>query len=51
VFADQFQRNGAVLDQRLVFGVGDTGAVSRGAAAGFSGIFEIVAADKAGAVG
>jgi len=51
VSADQFKRNGAILDQRFGVRNGDTGAVSRGAAAGFNGIFEIVAADKAGVVG
>jgi hypothetical protein len=52
VFADQFQRNGVILDQRFrclewptpVLSVGE----ERG---GFTGIFEIVAADKAGVVG
>jgi hypothetical protein len=44
---DQFQRNGVILDQRSGVWNDDTGAVSRGGAGGFTGIFEIVAADKA----
>jgi hypothetical protein len=44
---DQYQRNGVILDQRSMFWNDDTGAVSRGGAGGFTGIFEIVAADKA----
>ena len=45
---DQFQRNGVILDQRFGVWNDDTGAVSRGGERGhFTGIFEIVAADKA----
>jgi hypothetical protein len=51
LFADQFQRNGVILDQRFGVRNGDTGAVSRGRGSGFTGIFEIVAAAKAGVVG
>jgi hypothetical protein len=51
VLADQFQRSGVIFG--LCFDVpnGDTAAVSRGGAAGFTATFEIVAADKAGVVG
>jgi hypothetical protein len=50
VFADQFPRNGMMLDQRFGVRNGDTSAVSRGGGGGFTGIFEIVAEDKAGVV-
>jgi hypothetical protein len=45
------QRNGVILGHVLGARNGDTAAVSRGAAAGFTATFEIVAADKAGVVG
>jgi hypothetical protein len=45
------QRNGVILGHVLGARNGDTGAVSRGAAAGFTATFEIAAADKAGVVG
>jgi hypothetical protein len=48
MFADQFQRNGVILDRRLGVRIGDTRALSRGGSRGFSDIFEIVAADEAG---
>jgi hypothetical protein len=36
VFEDRFQRNGVILDQRHGVRNGDTAAVSRGGAAGFT---------------
>jgi hypothetical protein len=48
VFEDRFQRNGVILDQRHGVRNGDTAAVSRGGAAGFTATFEIAAADEAG---
>ena len=45
---DQFQRNGVILDQRSGVWNDDTGAVSRGGAGGFTGIFEIVAHSRDG---
>jgi hypothetical protein len=47
VLANQFQRNGVILDRRSVFGMA-TPVLSVGEErGGFTGIFEIVAADKA----
>ena len=45
------QRNGMMLGHVLGARNGDTAAVSRGGAAGFTATFGIVAADKAGMVG
>ena len=42
------RRNGVILGHVLGARNGDTAAVSRGGAAGFTGIFQIVATDKAG---
>jgi hypothetical protein len=51
MFADQFQRNGVIFGLRFDVPNGDTSAVSRGEGSGFTGIFGIVAAAKAGVVG
>jgi hypothetical protein len=48
MFADQFQRNGVILDQRFGIRNGDTAAVSRGRAAGFTVTFEIAAETRRG---
>src|SRR5262249_26327480 len=51
MFADQFQRNGVILDQRFGIPNGDTAAVSRGGAAGFTVAFEIAVETRRGMVG
>jgi hypothetical protein len=48
MLANQFQRNSVILGQRHDLRNGDTAAVSRGRAAGFTATSEIAAADKAG---
>ena len=49
--ADADQRNGVMIGHVLGARNGDTAAVSRGGAAGFTATFEIAAADRAGMVG